>query len=187
MLILVRHGETDANARGLLLGRADPPLSPTGRQQAEALAGIVPSVARVVASPLRRATETAAAFGRPVEVDPAWIELDYGALDGLPIADVPAAVWRRWRTDLTFAPEGGESLAGLGSRVRAACEALVTEARERDVVVVSHVSPIKAAIAWALGAGDEVTWRLFVRLGSVARVRVDEWGATVLSLNEIPA
>ncbi len=75
----------------------------------------------------------------------------------------------------------------LGSRVRAACESLVTEAREQDVVVVSHVSPIKAALAWALGAGDEVAWRLFVRLGSVARIRIDEWGSTVVGFNEVPA
>jgi len=187
MLILVRHGETDANARGLLLGRADPPLSATGRQQAEALASVLPSTGRVVASPLRRATETAAAFGRRFVIDHAWIELDYGALDGQPISEVPADAWRRWRTDLTFAPEGGESLMTLGSRVRAACESLVTEAREQDVVVVSHVSPIKAALAWALGAGDEVAWRLFVRLGSVARIRIDEWGSTVVGFNEVPA
>ena len=76
MLVLVRHGQTDANARGLLLGRADPPLSELGRRQAEALAALVPGAARVVASPLIRTVETASAFGRPVEIDDRWIELD---------------------------------------------------------------------------------------------------------------
>ena len=36
-----------------------------------------------------------------------------------------------------------------------------------DVVVVSHVSPIKAAVAWALGVGDETSWRMFVDVASV--------------------
>ena len=177
MLVLVRHGQTEANARGLLQGRVDLPLSDLGRRQAEALATLVPADARVVASPLLRARETAAAFGRAVDVDERWIELDYGELDGRPIADVPAELWQRWRADVDFAPPGGESLATLGGRVRTACEDLAAEATEADIVVVSHVSPIKAAVAWALGVGDELSWRLHVAPASVTRIAVrGGWG-----------
>ncbi|HXY91083.1 MAG TPA: histidine phosphatase family protein [Acidimicrobiia bacterium] len=186
MLHLVRHGRTDANAQGLLLGRADPPLSEEGRRQANALASMIPVEARVVASPLRRTRETAEAFGRPLELDERWIELDYGELDGTPLRDVPADLWREWRANPMFVPPGGESLTSLGVRVRAACAELAEEVRERDVVVVSHVSPIKAAIAWALDTGDELSWRLFVHVASVARIGVDQWGATLRSLNELP-
>jgi broad specificity phosphatase PhoE len=186
MLVLVRHGQTDANARGLLLGRADPSLSELGRAQARALVKMVPADARVVASPLARTLETAAAFGRPVDVDERWIELDYGTFDGRPIGEVPAEIWQHWRSDPTFVPAGGESIAVLGRRVRAACDDLADEARERDVIVVSHVSPIKAAIAWALQAGDETVWRMFVHVASVARVGVDQFGATLRSFNELP-
>jgi broad specificity phosphatase PhoE len=185
MLLLVRHGRTDANAQGLLLGRLDPPLSEEGRRQAATLAAKIPDGARVIASPLLRTRETAEAFGRPVELDERWIELDYGELDGLPLRDVPADLWREWRADSAFAPPGGESLAALGVRVRAACTDLVDEIRERDVVVVSHVSPIKAAIAWALGAGDDLSWRLFVQVASIARIGADQWGTTLRAFNEL--
>ncbi len=185
MLLLVRHGRTDANAQGLLLGRLDPPLSEEGVEQAAALATVVPRDARVVASPLLRTRQTAEAFGRPVELDERWIELDYGELDGMPLRDVPPDLWREWRADPTFAPPGGESLAALGVRVRAACAELVDEARERDVVVVSHVSPIKAGIAWVLGAGDELAWKLHVSVASIARIGVDQWGPTLRSFNEL--
>jgi broad specificity phosphatase PhoE len=185
MLLLVRHGRTDANAQGLLLGRLDPPLSEEGRVQAAALAAKIPDGARVIASPLLRTRQTAEAFGLPVEIDERWIELDYGELDGLPLRDVPADLWREWRADPAFAPPGGESLAALGVRVRAACTDLVDEMRERDVVVVSHVSPIKAAIAWALGAGDDLSWRLFVQVASIARIGADQWGTTLRSFNEL--
>ena len=104
MLVLVRHGQTDANARGLLLGRADPPLSPLGRRQAAALADRVPTAARVISSPLARCCETAAAFDRPVTVDERWIELDYGEYDGRPVGDVPADVWQTWRADPHYVP-----------------------------------------------------------------------------------
>jgi broad specificity phosphatase PhoE len=184
MLLLVRHGQTAANAAGRLLGRADPPLSDVGREQAAALAARIPREARVIASPLRRARETAAAFGREAEIDERWIELDYGTLDGVALGDVAPEVWTRWRSDPTFVPAGGESLADLGVRVRAACTELAEEVRDRPVVVVSHVSPIKAAIAWALGAGDELAWRLFVEVASIARVLVDANGPSLRSLNE---
>ena len=176
MIVVVRHGRTAANAGGLLLGRADPPLDDEGARQAAALTvACAPlDVVRIVSSPLVRCRRTAEAIAGPgsvpVEVDERWIELDYGELDGRPIGDVPAATWSAWRADVGWRPPGGESLADLGARVREACESLVDDARERDVVVVSHVSPIKAAVAWALGVGDEVSWRTWVAPASITRI-----------------
>ncbi len=171
MLIVVRHGRTEANASGLLLGqRLDPGLDDLGHRQATALAAVLPAGARVVCSPLRRTRETAAALGRPVEVDDRWIELDYGDLDGVALRDVPTDVWAAWRADPSLAPGGGESLADLGTRVRSACADLVEAAAEADVVVVTHVSPVKAALGWALGVGDEVAWRAFVAPASITRI-----------------
>lgn len=188
MLILVRHGQTAANADGLLLGRADPPLNERGREQAAALARALPPLARVVSSPLRRAQETAGviaeARGLTAEVDDRWIELDYGALDGVAAATVSDEIWRRWAADRDHVPAGGESLAQLGARVRAACEALVDEVATVDVAIVTHVSPIKAAVAWALGVGDEIAWRLFVVDASVCRIEIAPLGPRLLAFNE---
>ncbi|GAA2556505.1 histidine phosphatase family protein [Pseudonocardia hydrocarbonoxydans] len=171
MLILVRHGQTGANARGLLCGRADLPLTDLGRHQARELAAALPRPSRVVSSPLRRARETAAALAPDaVEVDERWIEMDYGDLDGAVPADVDAGTWRRWRTDPDFVPAGGESLAAVGVRVREACHELADDAARGDVVVVSHVSPIKAAVAWALGVDDTTAWRMFLADAGVCRI-----------------
>jgi alpha-ribazole phosphatase len=172
VLIIVRHGRTDANASGLLLGRLDPDLDELGRRQAERLGTLLRGADRVVCSPLRRTRQTAGALGLPVEVDERWIELDYGSLDGTPLAEIPPDLWARWTSDVHFAPEGGESLAMLGERVRAACEDLREEAADHDVVVVTHVSPVKAAAAWTLGVSDDVSWRMFVAPGSVTRIAV---------------
>jgi broad specificity phosphatase PhoE len=174
MLLLARHGRTTANAQGLLLGRLDPPLDDTGLAQAAALAqvGAIAGAARVVCSPLLRARQTAEAMGLPVTIDERWIEIDYGPLDGMPLGDVPASVWSSWRVDPAWAPEGGESLAAVGVRVAAACQDLVEEAAERDVVVVSHVSPLKAALGWALGAGDAVAFRIHLTPASLNRIAV---------------
>jgi len=181
VLVLVRHGETEANAARLLLGRAQSPLTERGVAQAEALSRLLGPVARVVSSPLARALDSAAALGLdvPVEIDERWIEVDYGEYDGQPLSSVPAEIWRRWRADPGFRPAGGESLAEMGGRVRQACDELFAAdgagARGTgDVVVVSHVSPIKAAVAWALGTGDTLAWRLYL---STASMTVIGWGS----------
>jgi broad specificity phosphatase PhoE len=189
VLILVRHGQTAANASGLLLGRLDVELDERGREQAARLAAVVgrPGV-RVVSSPLRRARDTAAAIaasaGTTVEVDERWVEIDYGSHDGTPLSEVPAQLWARWREDPDFAPEGGESLAAVGRRVAAACEALAPGAAAGDVVVVSHVSPIKAAVVWALGTATPTVWRMFVAVASVTRIAIGDRGPVLHSFNE---
>ena len=185
MLILARHGQTSANAQGLLCGRADVALTELGARQAEAMAAGIGRPARVISSPLARARETAAAFGLPVEVDERWIELDYGGLDLSPYGDVPASVWARWRSDCDYVPEGGESLTALGRRVREACADVAGAAASDDIVVVSHVSPIKAAVAWALNAGDDIAWRLYVRDASVHRILTGPPGPRLVAFNEL--
>lgn len=191
-LVLVRHGRTEANARGLLLGRRDVPLDATGGAQARAVAAAALAaaeasgrrIAAVVSSPLRRARQTAAAFGLPVEVDDRFVELDYGELDGVAVADVPASTWAAWRRDPHFAPPGGETLASVAARVAAACEDWAEQAAGASVVVVTHVSPLKAAVAWALGVDEGSSWRTRVDPGSISRVVVGPGGPVLGSFNE---
>jgi broad specificity phosphatase PhoE len=185
VLLLVRHGRTADNAARRLLGRRDVPLDDLGRRQAEALgqAGVLRDASRVVSSPLGRARETAARFGLPVTVDERWTELDYGIYDGAAV-DAAPELWRHWSHDTGFVPDGGESLQALGRRVRQACDELWPEAAERDVIVVTHVSPIKAAVAWALGVGDETSWRMFVDVASLTRIGAGGAGPSLRTFNE---
>jgi len=193
MLIVVRHGRTQLNAAARLLGRLDPPLDDLGQRQAEAVAAMLATdgVDRVVSSPLLRARSTAAAIASlasvDVDIDDRWIEVDYGVLDGMALADVPAATWSQWRNDPGFAPDGGESLAAVSVRVADACAELVKEAADSNIVVVSHVSPVKAAVCWALGVDTHVAWRTFVAPGSVTRISRGPAGPVLTSFNERPA
>ena len=193
MLILVRHGESVANAQGLLLGRTDAELTEKGRAQAVAARALVyDPVAEVRSSPLRRARDTAEllALGPAATIDEDWVEVDYGEFECQPLGGIPAEVWQRWRSDRDFRPEGGETLGEVDERIAGACQELFATdgagARRAggDVVVVSHVTPIKAAVAWALGTGD-LYWRLHLRTASVTRIGWNRDAPILHGFNEV--
>jgi len=186
MLTLVRHGRTAANAEARLQGRIDNPLDDTGRDQARAIGRAVIDVDVLVASPLERAVDTAAlAFpGMEPRIDPRWLELDYGDLDGLRAGDVPMETWQRWRAEPDFRPPGGGTLVELGRRVREALEQLAPDASTGHVVVVTHVSPIKAAMAWALGVDDGVAWRSRLDQASITRIGVRDAIPSLVGFND---
>jgi broad specificity phosphatase PhoE len=194
MLILVRHGESEANAQGLLLGRTDVPLTEKGRSQAAAARNLLRDPVRELrSSPLARARDTAALLGLDlsIEIDQRWVEVDYGEFECQPLRDIPADVWREWRRDPGYRPAGGETLAEVDARVAAACDELFaadgTGARASggDVVVVSHVTPIKAAVAWALGADAGLSWRLHLLTASVTRIGWGNGAPVLHGFNEV--
>ena len=184
VLYLVRHGRTAANAQGLLQGRLDPPLDEIGQRQAAAIAAMVGSVDEVISSPLVRARETAARFGEDVTIDDRWVELAYGEYEGVPAGEVPPDVWQSWRTNTEFRTRGGESFGSLDGRVRTACEELRERIADHDVVVVSHVSPIKAAVAWALGVTMEIMFHCHLSQASLCRIDVGRFGPVLHGFNE---
>lgn len=191
-LIIVRHGRTAFNATGRLQGRTDNPLDDVGEEQAlrvaQYLTPAVASDALVFCSPLVRARRTAEVIaeraGLDVVIDERWIEIDYGVLEGVPQTDVPAEFWSQWRNDPTFAPEAGESLADVQRRVVDACEDLLGRIDGRTAVIVTHVSPIKSSIAWALGADVGIGWRTHLDTASVTRISVTPRGPVLRTFNE---
>src|SRR5215217_8566820 len=88
-LILLRHGETEWNALGLLQGHRDSPLSAEGLRQADALAARLATVSfsALYSSDLGRALQTAgriaARTGHQVHADARLRERGLGVLEGL--------------------------------------------------------------------------------------------------------
>ena len=192
-IIIVRHGRTEFNATGRLQGRTDNPLDEVGLAQAEAVAAylkpeLLPDTL-FVCSPLLRARQTATAIvdrvGSSFDIDERWIELDYGSYEGLRQAEVPANVWREWRSDSDFAAPQGESLNQVQERVAQACDDLAQRLDGRIAVVVSHVTPIKSAVAWALGVDVSVGWKTQLVTASITRISVSANGAALTSFNEV--
>jgi broad specificity phosphatase PhoE len=70
------------------------------------------------------------------------------------------------------------------ARVASLLEELAVPARGGEVIVVSHVSPIKAGVAWALGVGVEASWRMSLAVSSVTRIVTSDRGPALLCYGE---
>jgi broad specificity phosphatase PhoE/ADP-ribose pyrophosphatase YjhB (NUDIX family) len=184
-IYLARHGRTPLNAAGVLRGHLDPLLDAVGRQQAEWLGvALGDRGARlVVASPLRRAVETAQAVATrahvDVEIDPRLIDRDYGRWAGQPKEDVEA----QWGT-VDEAP-GVEPAAEVRAR---AWEALADIARQIQggvAVVVSHDAPNRLILA-ALDPGLADPDQLPQETGCFNTLDYRDGRWTVVSVNEVP-
>lgn len=194
-LLLLRHGETPLSAEKRFSGRGDAALTERGFAQARAAAARLSSygVTALVSSPLRRAMQTASvvadALGAKVRVDDGLAETDFGEWEGMTFAEVrstwPEAM-QAWLADPSVAPPGGESFTATFARVSAARERLTREHAGGRVVVVSHVTPIKALVREALGAPAQVLYRIHLDPASLTTI---DWyadgPAVVTGLNDV--
>jgi len=195
VIALVRHGQSTTNAEGLLVGRSDPHLTELGERQAKALAPWLKDVKEVWVSPLTRAYETAilAMPGRPTFVKESFIELDYGALEGQSAATMAGGEWREMEHQHEMRFGGGESLAAVDERVRAELEALfgdetsLLHSTTEHLAIVSHVSPIKSAVAWALGVPGSIAWRMRLENGSLTMLGSRGHTPQLIRFNVVPA
>ena len=108
------------------------------------------------ASPLVRAPTTAEAWA-PIEIDERWSSSTTASWTGARAPMCRPSTGRSGAEDLDFAPPGGESIQGMGARVRDACESLTATAIDETVVVDADVSAAEGGGGLALGVGDEVS------------------------------
>ncbi|WP_265521161.1 MSMEG_4193 family putative phosphomutase [Oerskovia flava] len=198
-ILLVRHGRTTANARGILAGRAGGVrLDAAGRDQAlraaERVAGV--PLSRVVTSPLERCRQTARSLlehqaGAPEQATEHGItECDYGQWQGRVLKDLAAEpLWSVVQTQPSAAVfPGGESLAEMQARSVAAIRRHDAEVEARygaDAVwaAVSHGDVIKSVLADALGMHLDLFQRIVVGPASISIVRYGAHRPEVVATN----
>ncbi|HZA89010.1 MAG TPA: histidine phosphatase family protein [Solirubrobacterales bacterium] len=157
-LFVIRHGETEASARGVYSSRAEIPLTEEGRAQAgraaERLRGA--GIDAVRTSPLDRALDTAQliaeAAGAPLAVDERLREIDYGPLEGLNRLEAEerfGAAYTGWR-ERPFEARlpGMEPLDHALERARSAAVDAVADARRP--LLVAHQGILRLVLI-ALG------------------------------------
>jgi len=182
-VLIVRHGQSVGNAQRRWQGQLDFPLTDLGRQgaadAAEHLAGLVPPLATIWSSPLRRALDTAVIvadrLGSEVATDERLQERYAGAWQGLTTEEIDAR-WPGHRAEGRW-PDDAEPTHAVAARATAALRHISEAADAADlagpIVVVSHAGVIRSLQAVAGGPDDPIanlggTW--FELVGGTVRV-----------------
>jgi ribonuclease H / adenosylcobalamin/alpha-ribazole phosphatase len=177
--VLLRHGQTLMSVQQRYAGRSDAPLTDAGVQQAAAAAKRLASAGLgvIVTSPLLRAVQTAqeaaTVTGAAVVTDDGFRETDFGAWEGLTFAEVqerwPAEL-TAWLADPEVAPPAGESLTDVSTRVTAALHRVLADRAGQQVLIVSHVTPIKTLVAAALLAPPAALFRMHLDVAALSEI-----------------
>jgi broad specificity phosphatase PhoE len=157
-LLLLRHGQTDANQRGIIQGHSQTALNELGQRQskllAQRLAEFRPRIERLICSDLLRAQQTVAPIAKALNLevfyDAAWRERNYGPLEGLSVDQCP--VLRR-TTNLgeVDLPSGVQTGDQYVEQIRLALLELVARHRNAGCIgVVTHGGACQA-VAVLLG------------------------------------
>jgi 2,3-bisphosphoglycerate-dependent phosphoglycerate mutase len=182
-LILVRHGESEANAANIFTGWSDPPLTHRGadeaRELAHRLAQASISIDVIFSSSLQRAIESAEiardelGLGKvKVETSQALNERDYGELTGLnkqqTVERYGADQVHRWRRSWAEAPPEGESLRDTAARVLPFYihAILPNVMRGRSVLVMAHGNSLRALCMALEGLSTKQVEELEIATGS---------------------
>lgn len=191
-LLLVRHAEPVRIAPGETGGApVDPPLTDSGREQAERLAAWLAHerVHHVVSSPLRRAIETAApiaaAHGLSVEILTSLREYDSDADHYIPVEELRETKDERWQAMVEGRWEdyGGEAPERFRARIVPSIDAVIDAHPGETVVVVCHGGVINVYLGAMLGLEHHLWFD--PAYTSLSRVRAARGGPRSLSsLNE---
>ena len=189
--ILIRHGLTDAVGHTMTGHSAGVHLNAAGRDQAASLPSRLgpASIAAIYSSPLERARETAQpiadARGLRIEIEPRFIEVDFGAWTNRRFADLSGdAHWQLYNAFRGVTrPPSGEALVDVQTRTVAALLDIHARHRDEVVAVVSHADTLRAVLLYFLGMPIDFVQRIDLSPARLSVLQVGESAPRVLQVN----
>ncbi len=193
-LVLVRHGESEWNAKSLWTGWTDVGLTEKGREQARTSGNILKGLNFDVCftSDLKRARQTweeirkvLGALDVPTISDAALKERDYGDLTGKNKWKIKEEYgeeqFQIWRRSWDNPPPKGESLKNVYERVVPFYrEKILPEIESgKNVIVVAHGNSLRALVKYLENISDEEISKVEMKLGEPYVYKIDGSGKIV--------
>lgn len=160
-LYIVRHCEAEGNVKRFFQGVTDCDISECGKKQLELLAERFKDIDIdvIYSSPLKRAYRTACAVNKyhnlPIFVNEKLIEINGGEIEGTCWEDFPITrpeLEYHWNMEPhLFHPKGGEAMSSVYKRSWEAVEEILSENKDKTVVITSHGCTIRNIICHAQG------------------------------------
>ena len=199
----MRHGQAENNVSRTLVGRhIESHLTSQGKDQAADVAKQLKSIPidKVYVSPVIRAMETAQivceTLGMDYEIDERLYEIELGKLVGMNYEEVTTKygdLFLRFYAehDPVLASFGVEPFAAVKQRVKSLLDDALKKHEDSNVLMVTHLDPIKAALATLLDLKPEALYRWHIRNASLTVLKHESRiyslsGVNVMAIHRYP-
>ena len=193
-IIFLRHGQAKNNIERILTGRTPGiPLTEKGIDQAEKAAKFLEhmNIAAIYSSPIERAKHTAEIVGKhnslDVTIDDRLIELDMGKFTGVPYDEIFTShgnvFMKFYNGELEIAHNGVETFSEVKKRVLGIVDHVIENHPDQNVVLVTHMDPIKAMLSTVVDLTPTNLFELIIANASLNIFREHKRKFSISGLN----
>jgi probable phosphoglycerate mutase len=185
LALLMRHGQADNNVNRILVGRhIESHLTEYGKQQVADTASYLKSLSidKIFVSPVVRTLETAEivceSLGMEYEIDERLYEIELGKLVGMNYEEIILKYGNLFlkfytENDSTLSHYGVETFASIKKRMKNLLDEIAEKYKDKNVLMISHLDPIKAAISILLDLKPESLYNWHIRNASLTILKHD--------------
>ena len=193
-IIFLRHGQAENNTNRVLAGRRPGvPLTLTGLEQSEKIAKFLKpfNISTIYSSPIERAKKTAEIVSEhnslEIKTDERLIELDMGKFTGMPYDEIfekhGNVFLKFYDGDLEIAHNGVETFVELKKRILDMVDFVIREHSDENVLLVTHMDPIKALISTIMGLEANSLFELIIENASLTVFKEEQGKLTISAIN----
>jgi len=193
-IIFLRHGQAKNNTERILAGRTPGiPLTEKGIDQAQKAAEFLEqmNISRIYSSPIERAKHTAEIVGKQnsvdVTIDERLIELDMGKFTGMPYDEIFSShgnvFMKFYNEELELANNGVETFSDVKKRVLGIVDHVIEKHPDENVVLVTHMDPIKAMLSTIIDLSPTNLFELIIANASLNLFREKDRKLSISGLN----
>ena len=198
MIIFLRHGQAENNTKKILAGRSPGVnLTETGIKQVEQAGLMLKSlnISKIYSSPIDRALQTAEIVGKHCDLeitnDDRLIELDMGKFTKMPYEQIFAkhgnVFLKFYEGNNEVSENGVETFANVQKRVFDMVDFVINKHKNQNVVLVTHMDPIKAMIGKVLSLKPEILFELIIANASLNIFKNNDQKFYLTAINAMPS
>ena len=193
-IIFLRHGQAKNNTERVLAGRTEGiPLTDTGIKQVEHTAQLLEdmNISAIYSSPIQRAKHTAEIVANhnsvDVTIDDRLIELDMGKFTGMPYDEIINShgnvFMKFYNGELEIAHNGVETFTEVKKRVLGIVNHVIEKHKDENVVLVTHMDPIKAMLSTVIEMSPTNLFELIIANASLNIFRESQQKFSLSGIN----
>ena len=182
MIIFLRHAQAENNTKRILAGRTEGvPLTKVGIEQSERIARYLKplDISAIYSSPIERASHTAEIVAKNnslnYELDDRLTEIEMGKFTRMNYDDMFAKYGniflKFYENDPVIAEHEVETFPNVQRRVLETVNHVVEKHKNENVILVTHMDPIKSILAMVMDLKPKTLFELIIANASITVIK----------------